>query len=247
MGAYYFFQKEPVMKSKKELVAADGIKLAYDFYAAENPKGWLVLIHMMPAVKESWQEFAGRMQKEGFASIAFDLRGHGRSQGGPDGYLNFSDREHQMSIKDLEAAARFMKEQGAAADRTYFIGASIGANLAIQYAAEHPELKKAALLSPGLNYRGILTLPLVEKIQPGQRLLFVSSLNDGENTKENQKLAGRVPAGILRDLIIYKKAGHGTEILNASRLEEFDLTAVIGKFLQDQPYQEPENVGDNPA
>ena len=68
------------------LTASDNKKIAYDLYEVKNPKGWLILTHMMPATKESWQDFAGEAQKLGYESITIDLRGHGESDGGPDGY-----------------------------------------------------------------------------------------------------------------------------------------------------------------
>ena len=38
------------------LSTKDNIKIAADLYEVENPAGWLVLVHMMPATKESWTE-----------------------------------------------------------------------------------------------------------------------------------------------------------------------------------------------
>ncbi len=207
------------------LSTKDNVKIAADLYEVENPAGWLVLVHMMPTTKESWLNLAEEFANQGYESIAIDLRGHGESDKGPDGYLSFSDSQHQKSILDLEAAANYLiQNRGATPDKISFIGASIGANLSLQYISEHPEFKTVILLSPGLNYRGIKTEPLVKNFRAGQKVFFVSSQDDGENAEENQKLYESVPAGIEKEIEIYKAAGHGTTILeNESGLKNLIL------------------------
>ncbi|OGY62386.1 MAG: hypothetical protein A2745_00125 [Candidatus Harrisonbacteria bacterium RIFCSPHIGHO2_01_FULL_44_13] len=197
--------------------AADNFKIAYDLYSAEKPRAYLVLVHMMPAVKESWQDFAVLARENNYSSIAVDLRGHGESDGGPNGYINFSDTEHQKSILDLQTAVDFLKERGASPEKIYFIGASIGANLSLQYLAENPEYKKAVLLSAGLDYRGIKTEPLVKKLSKGQKIMLVSARDDdrsgGNNVNMNEILADLAPKGVVKDLVVYETGGHGTAIL----------------------------------
>lgn len=200
------------------LTAKDGVKIAANLYPAESPLGWIVFSHMMPAVKESWSDLAASFQSAGYESIAIDLRGHGESMSAKLDYRNFSDREHQKSVLDLETAAEFLiKEQKAAATQISLIGASIGANLSLQYISEHPEFKTAVLLSPGLNYRGVATEPLAKNIKAGQKVFFVSAKDDvrsgGNNAEENQKLYGLIPTGIEKKIKIYETGGHGTDIL----------------------------------
>ncbi|OGY64793.1 MAG: hypothetical protein A3I24_04600 [Candidatus Harrisonbacteria bacterium RIFCSPLOWO2_02_FULL_41_13b] len=195
----------------------DGVKIAYDLYDVADPKGYVVLTHMMPATKESWRDFAHFAQKQGYASIAIDLRGHGQSDGGPNGYKNFSDEEHQKSILDLNAAVEFLEKQKVNPNNIYFAGASIGANLSLQYLAEHPEFKKAILLSAGLDYRGVKTDRLIKKLKPDQKVLLIAAKDDqrsgGNNAKMNQKL--KELAFKNSELIIYETGGHGTDLLKA--------------------------------
>ena len=120
---------------KVNILTTDGRKIAGNFYSVPNPRGWLLLAHMMPATKESWDNFAKSMQESGYASLAIDLRGHGKSSGGPDGYKSFTDAMHQASIYDLDAGWDFLKLRGAVPEKTALIGASIGANLALQFIA----------------------------------------------------------------------------------------------------------------
>lgn len=203
------------------LRTSDNVKIAYDWYPVDQAIGYLVLIHMMPAVKESWKDFMAQVQKQGWAGIAVDLRGHGASDGGPYGYKNFSDLDHQKSILDLGAAVEFLKTKGAETKNIAFVGASIGANLALKYIMGNPDIKTAVLLSAGLNYRGIETEPLVKKLKTGQKVFFIGSWDDewsgGNSVEMNKKLFNTVPSGVKKDLLIYKQGGHGTEILNSNR------------------------------
>lgn len=214
---------------KSELLTAEGRKLSTVFYSAENPSGWAILIHMMPATKESWEYFAGRLVESGYSSIAFDLRGHGESEGGPDGYKRFSDADHQAGIRDVESAWEFLKSKGATPENTCLVGASIGANLALQFLSENPEFKKAALLSAGLDYRGIKTLELVKKLVKDQEVLLISSSDDQGNLDENRKLydAGRAKAGA--GMLSLNDGGHGTDMLLS---DETDVSSAIINFFK---------------
>ena len=104
-------------------------------------------------------------------------------------------------------------------------GASYGSSLAIIYAAENPEIKAVALLSPGMNYFGNLpTLPAIEKY--GARpVLIVAAEDDAESAMASRQL-DKIAAGDKHQLQIYQKGGHGTGMLNAGvgldkRLLEF--------------------------
>lgn len=214
-------------------ITKDGVKIVADLYSVSNPIGWLVLSHMMPATKESYSDLAQRLQNLGYESLAIDLRGHGESDGGPNGFTQFSDSEHQKSIFDLEASVDYLiKNRGAVAEKISFIGASIGANLSLQYISEHPEYKTAILLSAGLNYKGIKTEPMVKKLKVGQKILFVGAKDDersgGNNVEMNQKLYDLTPAGIEKKIQIYDSGGHGTDILK----NQPELMNLIIQFLQ---------------
>ena len=218
------------------LITKDEVKIAANLYPAESPKGWIVFSHMMPAVKESWNDLAEIFCGAGYESIAIDLRGHGESVFNGSmrelNYRNFSDKEHQKSILDLEAAVDFLiKEQKAAPAQISFVGASIGANLSLQYVSEHPEFKTAVLLSPGLDYRGVKTEPLAKNLKAGQRVFFISAKDDvrsgGDNAEENQKLYDLTPAGAEKKIKIYETGGHGTDILKAQP----ELAGLIKDFI----------------
>lgn len=211
------------------LETSDKVELVGDYYEGSGDRGAL-LLHMMPVTRESWREFAQKLIEKKLHVLAIDLRGHGGSSGGPDGYKNFSDKEHQASIHDVEAGVRFLKEKGIRVDKLVIIGASIGANLALWYMADNPGVKQVVLLSPGLNYKGIETKPFIRQLKDDQHVFFASSEDDvrsgGNNVDMNRTLHSLVPEGVDKKLMVYKTAGHGTDMFGR---EEPDLeTEILG-------------------
>jgi len=214
----------------------DDIDLAADYYPADKPAVAAVYVHMMPATKESWRGLAEYLAQNGVAGIAIDLRGHGQSTQGPDGYKQFKSEDHQQSRLDLLAAARFLRSLGLGfkADKIAFIGASIGANLSLQFVAGRHDYKAAILLSAGLNYHGVDAEALVKKLIPGQKVFFAACHDDigsrGDNAVQNEKLFDETPAGVTKTKKIYETGGHGTNILGADP----GLAEEILKFIADK-------------
>ncbi len=216
-----------------KLSGKDGKKIAADLYPANNPKGWVLFAHSMPETKESWKDLANRLKDLGYESLAIDLCGHGESDGGPNSYQKFSDAEHQAGIKDLEAAWGFLKSRGALPEKTVVVGASIGANLSLQFLTENPDFNGGILLSPG-NYKGIDSAILVKRLNENQKILFVASRKDersaGNNAEDNQNYYNLAAQVKNRHLIVFDGAGHGESLLKLE--EEYDLTGAIIKFLE---------------
>ena len=219
-------QSVPVMTQRVELKTQDSVAVVGDYYvpASTSVRG-LLLLHMMPADRASWRAFAEKMQSAGWHVLAIDLRGHGESQGGPpgaslakggpDGYKRFSDAEHQASRFDIEAGVEFLKEalrQSSGESELYLGGASIGANLALQYLAEHADAKAALLLSPGLDYRGVTTESAARSLKPGQSVYYIASRDDQYSADTIQRLYDVTPSGVRKEIKFFETAGHGTTI-----------------------------------
>jgi len=217
---------------KVKLTTSDGLFIDANYFKVEQPVGWIILSHMMPATKESWDDLAKTFQDLKYECLAIDLRGHGESTGGPDGFKNFSDEDHQKTILDLEAAVKFLKEKGAISEKTIFIGASIGANLSLEYISKYPEFKKAVLLSLGIDYKGIRAIPLVEKLKVDQAVFFIGACDDERNlgNMANQiiEITKSVPLGVKKEIKIFDNGGHGTDIL----LNQPELKNLIIQFIQ---------------
>ncbi len=222
---------EKFEKTALTLKTLDGKSLAAVLYSPKNPEisiaGGIVFAHMMPATKESWDAPAIKLSEAGYLGLAFDLRGHGESDGGPKGYAKFEDDEHQKSILDLDAAAKFLMGKGLTAEQVIFIGASIGANLSLKYIADHQDFKTAVLLSPGLDYRGIKTESLAAALQSSQRIFIVSARDDGRNAEEAKAIFEVTPPSVEKRLEIFETGGHGTDLLENKK----ELGEMIMEFL----------------
>jgi pimeloyl-ACP methyl ester carboxylesterase len=206
-----------------ELTTEDGVKIVGDYYTAPSAERAAILLHMMPATRESWRAFGARLANAGIAALAIDLRGHGESvawapsvqAGGRKlDYKNFSEGEHQASILDVRAAAEFLRARGLTP--MFIVGASIGANLALQFLAESEDTKAAALLSPGTNYRGIEAIPLARRIAP-EKKIFIAAAKDDKNVGGAALMASEIHEALAcaRQLKIFEKGGHGTDLLDA--------------------------------
>ena len=203
---------------KVDFKTKDGVNIAGSFYPVEKKTALaVVLLHMMPETKESWKDFAEKFNKARFQALAIDLRGHGESDGGPNSFLKFSNEEHQASIKDVEAAVNFFVEQGISLEKIVLIGASIGANLALQFQAEHPQIKASILLSPGLNYRGVETEPAAGKITENQSVFLAAGGENDDYSTETAQILSNMLKSKNKKLKIIDNAGHGTDILNSQR------------------------------
>src|SRR5215218_7892538 len=73
------------LPTRPELGTRDG--LAYALFLPEGePKAGVVILHGAGSAKESHFDFARVARERGLAALAYDARGHGRSDGafGPD-------------------------------------------------------------------------------------------------------------------------------------------------------------------
>lgn len=223
----------------ERLTTFDHVTLVADWVPAPTTLGAVILLHMMPATRQSWAPFQRVLAERGLASLAIDLRGHGDStqaEGGSLAFQKFTDVQHARSINDVRAAYEWIRAKNIEPSRIGLAGASIGANLALQFLAEEPQLTGAILLSPGLNYHGVTTVDAAEKILPHQGVWMAASRgDDDESVAAIQQLE---PLLAIENRInkIVDNHGHGTKIFEtdpalmaeaADWLRERILTPVL--------------------
>jgi dienelactone hydrolase len=170
----------------------DGVTITGNYFKPLKKQAPVfLLLHMMPATKESWNEFAAIIQKNGYAALAIDLRGHGESidqNGIRLDYKEFKDGEHRISMNDIASAKEFLARQSDVdMSRIAIAGASIGANLALWQASIDDDVRLIMLLSPGLNYRGILADELAPKFK--WPVYILASEGDTKSVDSSRKLA----------------------------------------------------------
>ncbi len=185
------------------LQTEDDVTLAGTYYqpAAADAPG-MVLLHMLGRKRGDWDAFARKLQDAGYGVIAIDLRGHGDSSG---------QRDWASMTRDAAAAAAFLRSRPEI-DPAHVVvmGASIGANIAINYAAQDPQVAGVALLSPGLDYRGVKTAEAVKAY--GERPLFIAASSEDEYAAASSRKLDSLARG-PHQLLILDKQGHGTQML----------------------------------
>ncbi|HEU0051335.1 MAG TPA: alpha/beta fold hydrolase [Patescibacteria group bacterium] len=201
------------MKERVVIQTQDQVVLVGSFDPAQNAKRVVLLLHMMPMDRESWANFQSVLTASGMASLAIDLRGHGEStvqDGRTIHYQAFSDEEHQASREDVSASINWLMHRGFPLNRVGIVGASFGANLALQAMIDHPEIPALALLSPGENYHGVETFDYAPRLLASQSLWAAGSAGDDQESFDAaKKIVERAPcAG--KEFKSYTAAGHGT-------------------------------------
>ncbi|MBI2932871.1 MAG: alpha/beta fold hydrolase [Planctomycetes bacterium] len=221
-----------------ELKAEDGVKIAAAYSkpdgAGKHPA--LLLVHEVGGQKENWGEFPAAAVKGGYAVLAIDMRGHGKSDNPFAG-----DRVKKMPgkwgkdewmdvLKDLKAAKGYLAGRPEVDEKKIvLIGASIGANLALHFAAEDRAIHAVAALSPGENYKGVGTGEAMEAC--GDRPFFAAaSEEDGYAAGSMRRLMAKAKHGI-KNSRLYKGAGHGTKMFGKED-EPGDLTRELLHWLQ---------------
>ncbi len=173
-------------------------------------------LHMMPATKESWAPLMVKFEALGWLVYAIDFRGHGESTS--EGKLNWQkfDAEQHKEYK-IDAYQAVQKiEHTHKVDG--IIGASIGANVALQLQVDCGTAV-TVLLSPGLNYWGLETLPAAEKLEPDQACLILTSHEVNQKGEKLDEQAQQIFATLPTEhkaIEVYDGQAHGTNLLDES-------------------------------
>jgi fermentation-respiration switch protein FrsA (DUF1100 family) len=141
------------MMLKHVTFISDGLALTGDLRLPDGPSpdgGWPALVFTGPftGVKEQVTGlYARRLAEAGFATLAFDHRNFGGSEGQP--------RQHEDSagkLADLRDAASFLAgEAEVNAERLGACGICLGGGYALRFAAFDPRIKALALIAGGYN------------------------------------------------------------------------------------------------
>ncbi len=217
----------------ERLTTFDHVTLVGDWVPAPTTLGAVILLHMMPATRQSWAPFQRVLAERGLASLAIDLRGHGEStkaDGVTLAYQKFTDQQHIQSLNDVRAAYEWIRAKKIEPARIALVGASIGANLALQFLAEEPQIIAAALLSPGINYHGVTAADAAEKILPHQGVWMGASRGDDEESVAAVQQLEPLLAVEQQVTKIVDNHGHGTAMFDADPA----LMAEVADWLRER-------------
>ena len=198
--------------------AADGTTLAGTLYETGRQTPGVVLVHMLGRSKDEWGTVAARLQEAGVTVLAIDLRGHGGSGG--------SAASFAPMVGDVRAAIDWLASRGNVRPGALaVVGASFGATLAVQAAAESAGVRAVALISPSLDYRGTrLDAASIKKL--GSRSVWlVASTEDPYALRTLKELAG---SGGSHEQRLSGMRAHGTALFAADP----DLTPALVDWLR---------------
>ncbi|MEM4133710.1 MAG: alpha/beta fold hydrolase [Candidatus Micrarchaeia archaeon] len=201
-----------------EVITPDGVDIKLNFYDTPNTDKGIILLPVLGKTKESMDGLAQFVCKLGYKAVAVDYRGHG---GSALNWQSFRSKDFANMVYDAKAAKEFL-----AAHKTKtigIIGASIGANVALNYLAMDPQIKTAILLSPGIDYRGVkidysipdIKVPIFIFASKGDQYSFVS-------TQHIQKLCGS--PNICVDFLDGEM--HGMELLSDRKTRNYILNKI---------------------
>jgi alpha-beta hydrolase superfamily lysophospholipase len=183
---------------------ADGCLIEAVFAAPEKGSYIFINTHGLGSARGEWGPLQAAAAERGHGYLSLDLRGHGGSKtcgGRPADYRKFTRADWAAASRDIEAAALWLKKKGYAPGRLVYCGASIGANLSLKAAAEG-KVKPAGLilLSPGLEYAGVRSLPYLRAgiliaAAPADGYAWKSSLRLRDAAREKKLLCDFLDGG----------------------------------------------------
>jgi pimeloyl-ACP methyl ester carboxylesterase len=180
--------------------------------------GLALLLPMLSTTHQSFEPFTRRLHELGYATLAFDLRGHGlsnRIKGTTFSYASMDDAEFAKLPADVErlfADFKLQHPQQFNYDDVVIIGASIGANAA-GLLLGRDWVTRAALLSPGRDYRGLTPeTTLTPETNPVEKPVYIAVATDDTYAAESSQWLFdhyRGPKMLKR----YPGQQHGTDML----------------------------------
>ena len=175
----------------------DGVTLNGAFYdPSRQPAPGIVLLPMYRRSHVDWEPVASQLADAGFAVLAIDFR---------------SSEDLPPLAADVRAAKAFLRSRADVIPGSIGIaGASSGANLALLDAADDPGVPSVALLSPGLDYRGLRIEAAMKKFG-ARAALLVGSTKDPYARRSITHLATIGPG--TRQVRLTETLGHGTTLL----------------------------------
>ena len=219
---------------------ADGFSLTGTIRGAssENTPG-LILVHMLGTDRHRWAHFAALAEQAGYMSLAYDIRGHGdsRNRGGEKvSFRSFDEKDWAAAVADIEAAKKTLLEAGADPDNIAIVGASIGANMALTYAKDDPQIQAVVLLSPGETYHGLEIVSVMERFRT-RPVLIVAAEGDTYSASSSAKLKEATPG--FAELRMLSGSAHGTDLLDARDGAASQILSWLGAIFEGESAQPP--------
>jgi alpha-beta hydrolase superfamily lysophospholipase len=162
-----------VRRADVGFATSDGVLLSGSLAVPRPRAPAVILVHQFGSDRHDWDGFVPVLNRAGFATLAYDTRGMGRSLSRwPSKQRYFPPRDEERYVeampRDVAAGLRFLRaRRDVDAERIAIVGASIGANVAY---ASSASARASVALSP---------VPLRDTLRPRRPrprgVLFISS------------------------------------------------------------------------
>ena len=137
------------------ITAKDGYRLSLAVFEAEQPRGYIQVIHGMEEHKERYETFAGRLCQEGYTVITSDMRGHGKNAP-MKGFFKEKDGCKYLLSDQMQITAYIQNRFGAA--KVMIFAHSMGTIIARNLLRTQSQNYEKMILSGYPNYPGALSL-----------------------------------------------------------------------------------------
>lgn len=133
--------------SEYEWKSSDGLKIYGQEWKPEGQvKAAIAMVHGLGEHSGRYGHVAEAFTTKGYSLTAFDLRGHGKSEG-----VRGHAASYDALMKDISQNVNLAKEHFPGVP-VFIYGHSLGGNLALYYClTQNPDLKGAIVTSPGLG------------------------------------------------------------------------------------------------
>lgn len=213
------------------------IKATVSFEKMPNVKQYptVLLLHSLGYSSENWGDLPDLLNKAGYAVIAMDFRGHGKSI--YDGSLKrkpwvyFTTKAFLKFPSDVEAIlTQAQKDCKEISLKNYaIVGADIGANTAVLVAQDLKiKPKTLVLISPTTTFKGLYIPIALTKIGQVPILTMVSE-KDPFSLQEQRNLSKFAQGGYYARN--YPLGGMGMLMIKSNPMMTVDITKWLLKYL----------------
>ena len=206
----------------------DSVKIVFDVYykkgGTQSNSPIAILIHGFSANRKTMKAMALEFAKNGFISVALDLRGHGDSEGYLPGWPNNTTKllRYKYFELDINSVVKYLEVHHIGnTSEIMMVGHSMGGATVLYYASKHSNVIATVSIAPGIVPSGtvntsypknlLLITSIKDKLVPLNYVLGLLNKATGQESEPN-KLYNI--SGNLRMLYLDKDASHMSETLD---------------------------------
>jgi hypothetical protein len=202
-----------------QAVTQDGWTLSGDLHLPQgvsNPPV-LILVHMYGNDRKDFDGLIPYFLKEGFALLAYDIRGHGGSRRHEKDIVRYQDfksaDDQERMVIDVKAWLDLLSDRPELKGSKFgVLGGSIGGNIAYVSCGAFPKLKAGVALSASYNEKGILIGNSVTEGFDPHNMLFIAGEKDGDAAASARKFQATC-SGAHRTEVIKDSSKHGLNLI----------------------------------